>query len=352
MRGLPALRRIGGADTEPIGQRHCAPCDKPYRYRNKAVIPFSVIKGEPVFGFYARHSHETVSFRDCLLCPEEFSEIALFTRDYLKRNKIPAYDEKNDKGVLKRILLKKSFSANETLFCAVINDNGAEELTDFFSALRQRGGVDVFAVNYSPKPTNVCLSKHTRVLSERSYITESVCGLTVRIGVNTFFQVNAPQAERLFLKAAEFARGQRNGLCVDLFCGAGALTMLLAKTFKKVIGVEISPESIQDARDDAKLNGIDGVSFICADANAFLSENDAPDCVITDPPRKGLGEQLTDTLKKSRIEKIVYISCEPATLARDIARLSPAYKLSDCAMFDCFAQTQHVECVCLLERRL
>jgi 23S rRNA (uracil1939-C5)-methyltransferase len=239
----------------------------------------------------------------------------------------------------------------------VINAKKLPQSEALIHILKTNAGVknaDI-AVNINMNKNNTIMGDKTVCVWGKPYITDKLCGMTFQIGANSFFQVNNTQTELLYQKAAEYARGENNSCAIDIYCGIGTVTLLLARQFKKVYGIEIVPDAISDARANAKLNGIDNVEFVQSDAteaiNALSDKGIAPNCLLIDPPRKGCDGALLYAMLKMQPQRIVYISCNPATLARDINTLSPEYELTEISIFDCFPQTVHVECAALLRRR-
>jgi len=381
-----ALRIIGKLTAEKILTAPCLGMENPYRYRNKSYMPSGPATvggimsnagltntqsrfprqsgGEkclPFFGLFAARSHDVIPVSDCLLCPEEFKEISRLVALYIMENNISVYDESRHEGLVRHLALRASRVTGEMLVCLIINGNKLplwENLKRNLSPFIEReSGLKIVGITISVnmEKTNVILGSKTVCLWGKPYITDEICGLTFRISVNSFFQVNPVQTEFLYKKAIEYAECENNNIALDIYCGIGTITLLLARKFTKVYGVEEVDCAVQDAISGAELNGVDNVEFICAKAEneiqGFAQKGIKPDCVVLDPPRKGCNTRALDALLEMPLKKIVYISCDPATLARDINILSAKYELKELSIFDCFPQTAHVESVCLLETK-
>ena len=316
------------------------------RYRNKAQFPVGIDK-EIKIGFYAVRSHRIIDCPDCLLQPEEFSVITDVFRKWIKENGISVYDEETGKGVLRHIYLRKAEATGEITALPKV-DSLAEEL-------KKNENVRTFVLNINKEKTNVILGDRCVPVFGDGYITDILCGNKIRISPLSFYQVNKAQAEKLYEKAKEYARVNKDETVLDLYCGAGTIGLSMAKDVKKVIGVEIIPEAVEDAKTNAKINDINNAEFYCADASEaakMLKEKGIkPDCIILDPPRKGCDGALIKTVSEMNPERVVYVSCDPATLARDCAVFeSYGYKTDRLSVFDLFPRTVHVESVVLMTK--
>ncbi len=348
-----AILRIGGVDLEP---KHIISADKPDRYRNKAQFPV----GEGgALGFYAFHSHRIVKCEGCALEPEIFDKIISNVSLFIKEKNISCYNEESDTGLLRHIYLRIAEATGEIMVCAVINGDKLPHSDAFVALLQAVCGENLKSVqlNINKKKTNVILGEECRVIFGEKYITDILCGVKVRLSPLSFYQVNRGSAEKLYKKAAEYADCE-NKTVLDLYCGAGTIGLSLADKAKKIIGAEIVPEAIKDARFNAELNNIENAEFICADAAAAAKElagrGITPDVVIVDPPRKGCSAELIDTIANDfNPERVVYVSCDPATLARDIKIFTEnGYSLIEYTPADMFPRTAHVECVALLKHHI
>lgn len=345
-----AIKRIGGIDLAPneiIGAKN------ENGYRNKAQYPISE-NGN--VGFYGTHSHRVIECENCLLQPEIFENICRVITDFLKENNISIYNEDVHTGLVRHIYLRNAAKTGEIMVVLVINGDTLPLADTLVQKLKELLGEKLKSVqlNINKKDTNVILGDKCITLWGDTYITDILCDVKVRISPLSFYQVNRDMAEALYKKAAEYA-DCADKTVLDLYCGAGTIGLSMAKTAKKIIGVEIIPDAVHDAKINAKENGIDNAEFICGDAAAaalkLAERGEKPDVVIVDPPRKGCEEALLNTIANDfSPEKIVYVSCDPSTLARDIAILSKlGYTLQEYTPVDLFPRTSHVETVALLK---
>lgn len=347
------FKRIGGVmpEFEPI---IAAQSDK--RYRNKAQFPVALENGEIKTGFYSPHSHRVVHCPDCLLQPEEFEGILSVFADYIRENNVSVYNETAHRGLLRHIYIRKGSASGEIMVCAVVNGKRlpAEEKL-VASLLEKEKAIKSIVVNVNTKDTNVILGDKCRTLWGSDYITDILCGLKFRISPLSFYQVNRNQAERLYNKAAEYAGLTGSETVMDLYCGAGTIGLSMAKNAKEIIGVEIVPEAVEDAKINAEINGITNARFICGDAakaaEILKNEGVRPDVIILDPPRKGCSPDMIKTAAEMQPDRIVYVSCDPATLARDCGIFADlGYRAVKATPVDLFPRTGHIECAVSLTR--
>ena len=348
-----AFQRIGHLDIIP---GECVGADIPDRYRNKAQYPVETSNGRLLTGFYAPFSHRVIDCKNCLLQPEEFSSILRAVAKWSERYKIPAYDERSRKGLLRHIYIRKAFATGEKMVCLVINGDRIFKKDELISLLTKADkSIKTILLNHNTEDTNVIMGKKETVLYGKGYIEDILCGKRFRISPLSFYQVNHAQAEKLYEKAAEFAVTPDTKVLIDMYCGAGTIGLTMADKVDSLIGVEIVPEAVEDAKVNMKLNNVSNARFICADAKEaatqLKSEKITPDTVILDPPRKGCDEELLNTVSEMNPSRIVYVSCDPATLARDLAILeAKGYKTQEAIPYDLFPRTVHVETVSLLIR--
>ncbi|MCQ2470585.1 MAG: 23S rRNA (uracil(1939)-C(5))-methyltransferase RlmD [Clostridia bacterium] len=348
------FNRLGGLDIIP---QPIIPSVSENRYRNKAQFPVSTDKfGLAEIGFFAPHSHRVVDCADCLLQPEDFKKITDIFRNWIRIFKIPAYDERSRKGILRHIYLRKAVSTGEIMVCAVINGNSLPysdelvfELTDAMPSIKS------IILNINKKDTNVVLGDKCITLYGKDYITDILCGLKFNISPLSFYQVNHDTAEILYKKAAEYADLKGDETLLDLYCGTGTIGLTMANKAKSLIGVEIIPQAVENANRNAELNGVKNARFICADAakaaEMLESEGVRPDVIVVDPPRKGCDESLIGTIAKMNPERIVYVSCDSATLARDCKRLKEyGYEVKEATPVDMFPRAPHCETVAVLSK--
>ena len=344
------LKRIGGVDVQPepiIG------AEQTDRYRNKTQYPVDFHDKKINIGFFAPRSHRIINCADCLLQPQSFTDILAVFREYIEQSGVMVYDQTTHAGLLRNIYLRKAFATGEIMVCPVIN---GKTLPDFERLLEQLKSVDGFKTlvcNINTGRTNVILGEQCKTLYGRGYITDELCGLRFNISPLSFYQVNSAQAQKLYTLAGEMAEPQGKTV-LDLYCGTGTISLTMAQKAKQIIGVEIIPQAVQDAKQNALINGVTNARFICDDAKGaaaqLAGQGIKADAVIIDPPRKGCDVELIETVAtRLSPERVVYVSCDPATLARDMKAFGLlGYKTVRVVPVDMFARTAHVECVCLL----
>lgn len=345
-----AFQRIGGLTPKfaPI-----IPSPHTKRYRNKAQYPVKRENGILNIGFYAKKSHRVIDGGDCLLQPVEFTQITEILRQWIQTNSVTVYSETTEKGLIRHLYLRKAFATGEIMVCLVINGRTIPAQDDLLNRLKTIEGFKTLVININRDNTNVVLGKECEAIYGDGYIEDILCGVRVRISPLSFYQVNRDGAELLYGKAREYAAFTGDEDILDLYCGAGTIGLSMANTVKSVIGVEIIPEAIEDAEKNARINNITNTRFICGDAShaadMLRSEGIKPHTVILDPPRKGCAEDLLKTVADIAPQKIVYVSCDPATLARDCAKLKDlGYEVQEVTPVDMFPRTAHVESVVCL----
>ena len=351
------LLRIGGIPAKILDAAHEAPVgmDKPWRYRNKAQYPIGRDReGRIISGFYAGRTHHIVEAEECCLNPPEFSAILRIFINFCQENGLEPYDEINDTGIVRHLLIRKAFGTGELMIMPVVKSFEAfdEKMRGrLVEALKGIPGLVTIVLNENPRKTNVILGRAERVIFGPGYITDTMKDLTFRISPSSFYQINSEQAVKIYEKAVEYASLTGNEKVYDLCCGIGTISLFFSKKASEVFGVEISERAIEDARENAKINGITNVEFTASAAEEYLPgvENISADVVVLDPPRSGMERLALDAIVKASPAKIIYIACDPATQARDIkVFLAAGYKLSRYTVFDQFCHTSHVETVCLL----
>ena len=346
------LRRIGGytGTVEPI-----EPSPKVDGYRNKAQYPLAMQNGKLSVGFYAPRSHRVIDCRDCRLQPPVFETILRAFTDWIETFDVPVYDETTRRGLLRHVYIRRGERTGEILVCAVATRKELPQKDALCDALlRAAPQIRSIVLNVNPDDTNVILGKTCIPLYGDGYIEDELCGLRFRLSALSFYQVNALQAERLYGKAAEYAAAD-GATVLDLYCGAGTIGLSMARRAKAVIGVESVPEASRDAKENARRNAVENARFLCADAaqaaEQLLGEGVRPDVIVVDPPRKGCAPEVLQTILRFAPERLVYVSCDSATLARDVAVLQQGgYTVQSAAPFDMFPRTGHVETVCLMSR--
>ena len=350
------LTRIGGltdlAVPEIIGM------EDPWRYRNKAQFPFGTDKeGNVVTGFYAARSHNIIPCTECWLGVEENREILEKILAHLKKFRIPAYDEKTGKGLLRHVLIRKGFTTGEVMVCLILNGKIMPKMEQLVESLREIPGMTSITINVNTKNTNVIMGTEMISVWGQDYITDYIGNIKYQISPLSFYQVNPVQTRKLYETALEYAGLKGNETVWDLYCGIGTISLFLAQKAGKVYGVEIVPEAIADAKINAKLNGITNAEFFVGKAEEVLPEkykNEGiyADVIVVDPPRKGCDPAALETMVKMQPERIVYVSCDSATLARDVKWLGEhGYEVKKVKACDMFPGTVHVETVCLLSRK-
>ena len=348
-----AFTRIGGLSPEflPIIRN-----TNINGYRNKLQIPIGTDKdGNLIAGFYAFHSHRIVPCEKCLLQPDIFSKI---TADFLKIStglNLTAYDETTHKGILRHLYLRKGYYSGEICLCIVVAKNVPEIKILSDRLLEKYPEIVSSVINVNNRDTNVILGDEEIVLTSKNYICDIMCKNAVNIAPKAFYQVNTPCAEQLYSSACDFAE-PKGKTVLDLYCGAGTIGLSMARTAKKIIGVEIVPEAIENAKQNALANGITNCEFICADAaeaaRILHSRNLRPDVIMVDPPRKGCGRDACEQIAAFSAPRIVMVSCNAATAARDCACFAElGYSTDKCVAVDMFSGTNHVETVVLLSHK-
>ncbi len=353
-----AFRKAGLPDVAVLDTRHTG---RVTGYRNKAQYPTREIGGRVRAGFFAAKTHDLIPCESCQLQPEIFGEIARFITDFVDENGIKAYDEQSGCGILRHIYLRIAERTGEIMVCLVINADGISCAKRFSSAISERfPAVASVMLNINKKNTNVILGERFVCIGGKDHITDSLCGLSFEISAGSFYQVNHDGAELLYGLAKERAELSGNETVADLYCGAGTIGLSMADSAARIVGVEIVGEAVECARRNAEINGIDNAYFFCGDASdtrgllataADTLGGFCPDVVVIDPPRKGTTDQLVDYLDSLGVKKVVYVSCNPDTLARDCKWFADrGYSIGEVTPVDLFPGTGHVESVTLLSK--
>ncbi len=329
--------------------------ENPVNYRNKAQFPFGKGKnGKPVVGFYAGRTHSVIPTEYCSIEFPGHEEILRGIMEYVSAVGESVYDEESGKGTLRHVLMRKGFVTGEIMVVMVINADGLCDEKLFTEILKKIPGMTSIQVSINKENTNVILGNKCRTLYGRDYIVDKIGDVSFRISALSFYQVNPVQTLKLYRTAAEFAGLTGKETVWDLYCGIGTISLFLAEKAKKVYGVEIVPQAIEDAKKNSALNGIENAEFFTGAAEDVYNEKKFPaDVVVVDPPRKGIDESLVKGIALMQPEKIVYVSCDPATLARDCKKFDEVgYKVQKVQPVDMFPETVHVESVCLLTQNL
>ena len=346
------LNRIGGEslDTVPI---LAAPSWE--GYRNKAQYPVARDKGRAYAGFFREGTHEVVETGRCRILPEETDRVKSIVMDYVNKNRVPVYDEQTHKGLLRHIYVRRGAVSGQILVCLVVNGDGLPRVSALIDALKAVPGFTTLVLSVNTRKGNAVLGDKFVTLYGPGYIEDTLCGLNFRLSARSFYQVNHAQAQRLYETAISMANITKGDLVLDLYCGVGTITLAMASAAGKVMGVEVVPQAIEDAKDNARRNGIENAEFFCADAGeaALRLEQQGirPDIITVDPPRKGLNSDAIEAIARMAPKRLVYVSCDPATLARDTALLKhQGFRVERVVAADLFPRCSHVETVVLLSK--
>ena len=336
--------------------------DNPYNYRNKAQFPVGKDKeGNTVIGFYAGRTHSIIDSRYCYIQSEVSNKVVSIIRSWIERYGISPYEETKHSGLIRHILVRNGFKTGEVMVCLVVTSKKVPALDKLVELLGDIDGLVSVCLNINKDKTNKILGDKIINVYGRDYIEDYIGDVKYRISPLSFYQVNPVQTEKLYSTALDFAGLTGNETVWDLYCGIGTISLFLAKSAKSVLGVEIVPQAISDAKVNAQINNIDNALFTCGaaeDVEDFLTENELqhiygnPDVIVVDPPRKGCDSKLLDTIISHSPERIVYVSCDPATLARDLKILcEDVYEIKRVRACDMFGMSGHVETVILMSRK-
>ena len=348
-----AFERIGGLSPE---FESFLSAETTEHYRNKAQYPLANENGRAVCGFYAPRSHRLVPVTDCALQPEVFSKILEAVLAYINEKKLPVYDESRNTGIMRHIYIRRGAHSGEIMVCLVVRKDVSRQLSALCRALTEKfGDIKSIVMNINPDKTNVILGNRCMTLWGSDTISDTMCGNKVNISPLSFYQVNTLQAERLYAKALEYAAPEKSDTIADLYCGAGTIGLSMAHKAARIVGVEIIPQAVENAKCNAALNSIPNAEFYCGDAGEFFGklriDGCSPDIIVIDPPRKGCSAETIDVIAEAAPRKIVMISCNPATAARDAKLLADkGYSVDKVCGVDLFPRTGHVECVVLMSR--
>ncbi|OWA33977.1 23S rRNA (uracil(1939)-C(5))-methyltransferase RlmD [Saccharibacillus sp. O16] len=360
-----SLQRIGKLQVQPLDETQAGGIQvpptlgmsEPWRYRNKAQVPMGQEHGRLIGGFYARGSHRIVDMQTCIIQHEANDEMVEAVKEIGRELGISAYDEETGRGLLRHVVVKVAFATGEKMVVLVTNGDRLPEAEQWIASIRERiPGVKSICQNVNTRQTNVIFGDVTRVLWGDEVIHDYIGEVKFAISARSFYQVNPAQTEVLYGKTLEYAGLTGQETVIDAYCGIGTISLFLAQKAKKVYGVEIVKEAIEDARKNAKLNGIENAEFEVGASEDVIprwrEQGITPDVIVVDPPRKGCDPRLLETILEMNPERVVYVSCNPATLARDLRVLEDGgFKTVKVQPVDMFPQTVHVEAVALLERR-
>ena len=346
------LNRIGGEsiDEMPILAAPTCLC-----YRNKAQYPVASEKGRAYAGFFQAGTHQVVENDRCRILPEETDRVKDIVMNYVNKCRVPVYDELTGRGLLRHIYVRRGAVSGQILVCLVVNGDGLPKISALIDSLKAVPGFATLVLSVNTKKGNAVLGDKFLTLYGPGYIEDTLCGLSFRLSPRSFYQVNHHQAQRLYESAISLAEIGKKDLVLDLYCGVGTITLAMASAAGKVLGVEVIPQAVEDAKDNAARNHIENAEFFCADAGAAALKLEAegihPDIITVDPPRKGLSLDAIEAIARMSPKRLVYISCDPATLARDVALLKErGFEVRKALCADLFPRCSHVETVVLLSK--
>ena len=359
---VDALTRIGGVEDADERVAQAIGMESPFDYRAKVQLPVAGSAGYPLIGFYARGSHDVVDAAECRVQHPVGDAVRDSVRAWMTEHSIAPYDERRHVGLLRHIVVRVGFATGQVMVGLVTNGSGLPAIpalvAELETAIARFAGMNLESVflDENTARTNVVLGGDVRILHGRTFIEERLSGLRFRISPLAFFQVNPKQTEVLYAAAVATAALTGRETVYDLYCGTGAISLFLARKAARVVGIESVAPAVDDARANAALNGLTNLEFVCGEAESIVPERYArgerADVVVVDPPRKGCDPRLLDTLSEMAPDRIVYVSCNPATLARDVARLSETgYRVASVQPVDMFPWTTHVEAVALLTKQ-
>ncbi|MDE6781046.1 MAG: 23S rRNA (uracil(1939)-C(5))-methyltransferase RlmD [Ruminococcus sp.] len=345
-----AFQRIGGLNPE---YDDFIVAEETSRYRNKAQYPLAVVDGKAVCGFYAERTHRVIPVDDCMLQPEIFQNILDIILEYINSHKIAVYSESTHTGIIRHIYIRQGTYSGEIMVCLVVRKDISRQLSVLCRTITKKfPSVKSIVMNLNPDKTNVILGNKCLTLYGSDTISDVMCGNKIEISPLSFYQVNTVQAEKIYRKALEFADPSANDIIADLYCGAGTIGLSMAGKVKKITGIEVIPEAVENARKNALVNNITNAEFHCGDSGeVFKKLAVRPDIIVIDPPRKGCSPETVRNIAQSAPKKIVMISCNPSTAARDAKLFGElGYTTQKVCGADLFPRTRHVECVVLLTR--
>lgn len=332
--------------------------EKPFNYRNKVQYPVGLNKkGEPIFGIFANRTHDIIEINNCKIQTKISEQIAQYIIKFIRENNIQVYDEKNNKGIFRHIIVKIGMATKQIMCILVVNEENVKKEKELVEGLKERfQEIKTIVKNINNKNTNVILGDKNVILYGDGYIEDKLGEYTFKISPMSFYQINPIQTEKLYNLAIKRAELTGNETILDLYCGIGTIGIFASKHVKQVYGIEIIPQAIEDAKENSKINNIKNTEFMVGDVEFALSEllekrKILPEVVFVDPPRKGLDNTTIQNLLKIEPKKIIYISCNPATLVRDLKIFEGKYEIKDITPVDMFPWTKHVEVVSVLGRK-
>lgn len=346
------LERIGNLENVPVSP--IIGMKEPYYYRNKAQFPIGEENGKTSIGFFAKRSHTIIDIETCYL-QQQYNDIVIkIVRNFLTKYKVPIYNEQTHTGIVRHILTRVAFSTKEIMVCIVICGKQLPYLKELIEELKKLEGITSIVINENSEKTNVILGNKTKTVWGKDTITDFIGNIKFEISPLSFFQVNPIQTKILYEKALEFAQLTNKETVIDIYCGIGTISLFLAQKAKWVYGIEIVPEATQDAKKNAQINNVENTTFLTGKAEEVIPQlyekEIQANVVVVDPPRKGCEKKVLETIIKMKPQRLVYISCDPATLARDLKILTQnGFEVKAVQPVDQFPMTTHIETVLLLE---
>lgn len=350
------LTKIGGLDLEQVKVHPTLGMENPWKYRNKAQVPIGEAEGGLIGGFYRQGTHEIIDMQECMIQHEANDTVIQKTKQIAQELGISAYDEQNHTGLLRHVVVKYGFYTKELMLVLITLEENIPQKEKLISKLKADfGDLKSIVQNVNPARTNVIFGDRTRVLWGEEYIYDRIGSIQFAISARSFYQVNPQQTKVLYDKALEYADLQGHETVIDAYCGIGTISLFLAQKAKRVLGVEVVPEAIADAKRNARLNGIENAEFAVGEAEKVIpwwkAQGIVADVVVVDPPRKGCDEALLKTMIEMKPKRVVYVSCNPATLARDLKILEEGgFRTVEVQPVDMFPHSYHVECCVLLKK--
>ncbi len=346
------LNRMAGENLESIPMH---PAPEISCYRNKAQYPVTTKKGRACAGFFQAGTHDVIENSRCHILPQTMDTVKELVIDHMNRCRIPAYDEKSHTGLVRHIYIRQGRVSGQMLVCLVVNGRKLPYVPELIEALKAVPGFTTLVLSVNTRKGNAVLGDEFIPLYGPGYIEDTLCGLVFRLSPRSFYQVNHDQAEKLYEAAIEAAGITKSDTVLDLYCGVGTITLAMSRAAGKVIGVEVIPQAVEDAKDNARRNGIENAEFFCADAGEAALELERQgvkaDVVVVDPPRKGLNADAIEAIARFAPRTLVYVSCDPATMARDVKLLKEeGFALKSAQAFDLFPRCAHVESVICMTR--
>lgn len=346
------LNRLAG---EQLTQMPILAAPTCHGYRNKAQYPVSSKKGRAYAGFFRAGTHDVVENSRCLILPRETDLVKDTVIDYVNQYRISTYDEENHRGLLRHIYVRRGAVSGQILVCLVVNGEGLPHAEQLVEELKKIPGFTTLVLSVNTRKGNAVLGDRFITLYGPGFIEDTLCGLNFRLSPRSFYQVNHHQAQRLYQTAIDQAGITKKDTVLDLYCGVGTITLAMAASAGRVLGVEVIPQAVEDARDNARRNGIQNAQFFCGDAGQAALELEKqgihPDVITVDPPRKGLNADTIEAICRMSPRRLVYVSCDPATLARDVSALKDrGFHLQSAQAADLFPRCAHVETVVLLSK--